>query len=100
VHGGAIGADDAVVLRSWQRAKATRNFLLHFGYAHGLLSQIVGERHIGLGHEAPDIVAVITQPANQIGGLALLGPAAFTSGQRNRVFCLCSYQDCIVKDTC
>ena len=51
-----------------------------------LFSQIVGERHIGLRHEAPNIVAVITQSSDQIGGLALLGSAAFASGGFNGIF--------------
>ncbi len=46
-------------LRSRQRTKAARDFLLHLGHAHGLLSQVVGKRYIRLGHEAPNIVCVI-----------------------------------------
>ena len=58
--------------------------MLHLGHAHCLFGQIVGKRHVGLCHEAPNIVAVIAQSANQIGGLALLGSAAFASRQRRQ----------------
>lgn len=71
MHGGAIGSDDAVVLRTSRCAKAARYLLLDLEYTHCLFGQVVGERHIGLGHETPDIVAVIAQSANQIGGFAL-----------------------------
>ena len=75
VHGRGTGADDAVSLRSWQRAKAARDFLLDLGHSDGLFGKIIGERHIGLCHKAPNIVAVTPQSANQMGGLALLGLA-------------------------
>ena len=43
-------------------AKAARDLLAHLGHAQGLLGQVVGERHILVGHEAPDIQAVQAQP--------------------------------------
>ena len=96
VHGGAIGANDAVSLRSLQRSKAARDFLLDLGHAYCLFCKIVGERHIGLGHETPNVVAVANQSANQVGGLALFGSAAFASRGREWVFCLRLRQNGIV----
>ena len=99
MQGGAIGADDAVSLRSFKCSKAAGDFLLDLGHSHRLFGQIVGERHAGLCHEAPDIIAVITQSANQIGGLALLGSAAFAARQRSGVVALCLRQNCVIQVT-
>lgn len=59
VHGRAIGADDAVGLGTFGCPKAARDFLFHLWHTHGLFGQVVGERHTGLGHKTPDIIAVI-----------------------------------------
>ena len=64
VHSRTIGSDGAVVLRSLRCSKAARYFLLDLGHTYCLFCKIVGERHIGLGHETPNIIAVVNQSAN------------------------------------
>jgi len=60
--------------------------LLHFWHAHCLFGQVVGKGHTSLRHETPNIISVIKQSDNQIGGLALLGFAAFSCGWLDRIF--------------
>ena len=92
-QGGAVGADDAVVIAASGGAKAARDLLLDLWHAHRLLGQIVGEGHIGLGHETPDLIAVGHQAPDQVGGGALFDSAALARGCCDGVLRLCVRQD-------
>ncbi len=75
-QGVEVRADGAEGLSARQGAKAAGDLLLDLGHAHGLLGEVVGERHPGVGHEAQHIVGVGAQSVEQIDGLALPRAAA------------------------
>lgn len=71
MQGRGVGADDTADLRTLRCAKVAEDFWLYLGGLDGLFGQIIGQRHVGLSHQVPNIVAVTAQPAHQIGGLVL-----------------------------
>lgn len=75
-QGVEVRADDAEGLSAREGAKAAGDLLLDLGHAHGLLGEVVGERHPLIGHEAQYLVGVGAQPVEQIDGLALPRAAA------------------------
>ena len=52
VHGIEAGADDAEGLRAFDCAKATGDFLFHFGHADSALGKIIGKRHAQVRYES------------------------------------------------
>ena len=83
-QGVEVRADGAEGLSASQGAKAAGDLLLDLGHAHGLLGEVVGERHSEIGHEAQYIIGVGAQPVEQIDGLAL--PRAATLARRRRAW--------------
>ncbi|MCW5321951.1 hypothetical protein D5039_12555 [Verminephrobacter aporrectodeae subsp. tuberculatae] len=54
-----VRADDAVDIRPIACSEAPGNLLLDLGHAHSLLGHVVRERHVRVGHETPNVIAVI-----------------------------------------
>ena len=71
VHGGEVGAEGAEGIGAALGSEAAGDFLFDLGHAHGLFSEIVGERNIVVGGESPDIVGIKTQAEQEVGRLAL-----------------------------
>jgi len=76
VQGGEVGADDAKGLGATFSTKAAGDLLFDLGHTHRLLGEVIGKGHAVIGHEAPDIVGMMTQATEQVGGLALLDAPA------------------------
>ena len=85
VHGGEIGTDGAEGIGAVFSAEAAGNFLLDLGHADRLLGQVIGERHIVIGHEAPDVVGMGAQTPQEIGCLTLPHAATFAQRRRARI---------------
>lgn len=82
VHGGQVRANDAEGVGPLGSTKAAGDLLLDFGHAHSLFGDVVGERHRGLTHKAPDILGVFARTVQQVGREALLRATPLARGRR------------------
>ena len=85
VKRGEIGANDAESIEACLGAEAAGDFLFDLGHADRLLGDVVGERDVVIGHEAPDIVGMKAQAVDEIERLALSSSAAFAGRGSTRV---------------
>ena len=80
MHRGQVRADREERVRTLLRAKAPRDLLAHLAHAQRLLGQVVGKGHARICHEAPNVIAVLAQPPEQVVCLALFVPALLAPG--------------------
>ena len=71
VHGREVGAEGTERIGAVLGSEAAGDFLFDLGHANGLFGDIIGERDIVVGGEAPDIVGVVAQAEQEVCRLAL-----------------------------
>jgi hypothetical protein len=49
---------------------------MNLGHADVILTPIIGERHLGIGHKAQGFGFIVAQSLQQVPGFATLGPSA------------------------
>ena len=74
LQGGEVGTDGAEDIRTFLGSESAGDFLFDLGHANGLFGKVIGKRNKVINSEAPDVILVGTQPPDQVGGVALLGP--------------------------
>lgn len=77
VQGGEVGAKGAEGIGAVLGSEAAGDFLFDLGHANGLFGEVVGKGDMMIGGEAPDIVGVMAQAAQEVCCLALSCSPAF-----------------------
>ena len=72
LQGGEVGTDGAEDISTFLGSESAGDFLFDLGHANGLFGKVIGKRNKVIN--APDVILVGTQPPDQVGGVALLGP--------------------------
>jgi len=85
VHGGEIGADRTEGIGPLLGSEAARDSLFDLGHANGLLGEVVGERDVVVGREAPDVVGIDPQSPEEVCRFALSGSATFSGAWGERI---------------
>ena len=85
VESSEIGSNGAEGIETRLGTEAAGDLLFDLGHAHRLLGDVVGERDVVIGREAPDIVGMDAQAVDEIDRLALFGSAAFAGHRCTRV---------------
>ena len=78
VHSCQVRADRAKGIGAVLGSEAAGDFLFHLRHAHRLLGEVIGERDVVIGSEAPDILGIGAQAQEEVCRLALSRSTAFS----------------------
>jgi len=78
VQGGEVGTDGAEGIGAVLGSESAGDFLFDLRHTDGLFGQVIGKGDTVVKSKAPDVIRIGAQSPDQVGGLALFGPARFT----------------------